>query len=438
MFHPDVTSISASAPAGLPKDQLLPIVLGGAVTLLGLVVISGWLAQIQVMVEFRAGLVAMVFNTALCFALAGGAVLLQALAHRPMPMLQHIVGAGMLVLCALILADHIQDTDLGIDWAFLHLWLRDGNVRPGRMAPNTAIGFMLVGACLVLMSRIASKLHERLFQILVFCVGAIGLTGLVGYATAPDQIFGWTRSARMALHTGVGMVALALALWVSWYRMRGARTRFFGLDERIGFKSAAILSVSTLTAGLTGFVFHQAILEDSLREKLQFRLDGQRRVIYTVLTEARTATHHASRDRQLLAHAQALSGGSANDVDMTMINADMNDLLGSGFHGVALYALDGRLLLQAGEQATSPGPAGLALPPRDNDTATLSWEDQIMLDTSTPLLRNGVAFARLDLRQRLPILQTQLFDLRGLGRTGEIVLCAGRPTTLVCLPSGRQ
>ena len=443
MFQHDVFQLDPASSAGaLPgsrKYELLPILLGGTVAILGLTVISGWLLQIRALVEFRAGLVAMVFNTALCFSLAGGAVLLAALARRPMAWLQNIIGASMVALCALILAEHLLDRSLGIDLAFLHVWLRDGNVRPGRMAPNTAIGFMLAGACLVLMTRIASKAQERVYRTLVVCIGAIGLTGLVGYASAPDQIFGWTRSARMALHTGAGMVTLAAALWVSWHRMpHGAGKRFFGLDDRIGFMSAAILSVSTLTAGLTGFAFHQAILEDSLREKLQFRLDGQRRVIPTVLAEARTATQHAARDRQLLAHALALSSGRPGEVDMDLVNADMTDLLRSGFHSVALYALDGRLLFRAGPTVAKSGPDRLALPDRDNESATLSWEDQMVLDTSTPLLRNGAAFARLHLRQRLPILQVQLFDLRGLGNTGEIVMCAGRPATLVCLPSGRQ
>ncbi len=434
--HP---SLGSAASPDASRRRLLPLLLGGAIALLGLVVMSGWLLEVRAMVEFRTGLVAMVFNTALCFTLTGAALLLPALMRRPMALLQNIIGATVALLCALVLVEHVFDQDLGVDWAFLHVWLRDGNVRPGRLAPNTAIGFMLAGACLILMTRIASKAHERLFHVLVFCIGGIGMTGLVGYAIAPDQLFGWARSARMALHTAVGMVALAVALWASWYHLqRAAGTRFFGLDDRIGFMSAAILSVSTLTAGLTGFVFHQAILEQSLREKLQFRLDGQRRVIFTVITEARSTSKHARRDRQLLAHARALADGNANDADLRLLHADINDLLRSGFDGVTLSAPDGRALYQAGARTAAPGPQALDLPDSDQESARLRWDDHVVLDTSAPLLQDGVVFARLDLRQRLPILQTQLFDLRGLGKTGEIVLCAGRPATLVCLPSGRQ
>jgi diguanylate cyclase (GGDEF)-like protein/PAS domain S-box-containing protein len=404
--------------------------------LLGLVVMSGWLLQVREMVEFHAGLVAMTFNTALCFALAGAALLLPALLRRPLAALRNLAGAALIILCALILAEYFLGHDLGVDWAFLHRWLRDGNVRPGRMAPNTAVGFMLVGSCLILMTRIASKGRELLFQILVFCVAGIGLTGLIGYAIAPELLFGWARSARMALHTGVGMVAVAVTLWSSWYHLQRERgIRFFGLDDRIGFMSAAILAVSTLTAGMTGFVFHQSILESSLREKLQFRLDGQRRVIFTVISQARTAAEHASHDRELLAHAQALADGDAN---LAPLQADFNDLMREGYYGVALYGLDGRLLLRAGAKAELGASSMLALPDRGQEIAALGWDGQIVLDTSIPLVKDGAAFARLDLRQRLPILETQLFDLRGLGETGEIVVCAGRPAALLCLPSGRQ
>ncbi len=419
--------------------QTLPIVLAGAVFLLGLVVIGGWLLQVRVLVEFRAGLVAMVFNTALCFALAGAAVLWPVLRRRPMALLQNLVGTLLIFLCAIILAEHLTDRDLGVDWAFLHEWLRDGNTRPGRMAPNTAIGFMLVGACLILMTRIANKSQERLFQVLVFCVAAIGSTGLVGYAIAPDLLFGWARSARMALHTGAGMVALAMALWASWYHLqRGEGTRFFGLDDRISFMSAAILCVSTLTAGLTGFVFQQNVLESSLRDKLQFRLDGQRRVMFTVITQARVASEHAGRDRQLLAHAQSLASGNANAASMPLIDADFSDLLRAGFHRVALWSNDGRLLYEAGAAAATPGASLLGLPQRGEESASLSWDGHIMLDTSVPVRDAGMTIGRLDLRQRLPILQAQLFDIRGLGETGEIVICAGRKAALVCLPSVRQ
>jgi diguanylate cyclase (GGDEF)-like protein/PAS domain S-box-containing protein len=425
---------SASAPARLPT---LPIVLASAVTLLGLVVMGGWLLQVRQLVELRVGLVAMTFNTALCFALAGAAVLLPALRRRPMARLRDVTGGAMIVLCALILAEYVLGRDLGIDWPALHRWLRDGNVRPGRMAPNTALGFMLVGSCLILMTRIASKARELLFQILVFCVAGIGLTGLIGYAIAPELLFGWARSARMALHTGAAMVALSIALWSGWYHLQRQRgIRFFGLDDRIGFMSAAILAVSTLAAGMTGFVFHQSILESSLRDKLQFRLDGQRRVMFTVVSQARLAAEHASHDRELLAHAQALANGDAN---LAPLQADLNDLLREGYDGVALYGLDGRLLLQAGNKGVSRPSERLALPDRGDETAALAWDGQIVLDTSIPLVNDGVPFARLDLRQRLPVLETQLFDLRGLGQTGEIVVCAGRaPSTLLCLPSGRQ
>ncbi|WP_426107715.1 diguanylate cyclase domain-containing protein [Massilia sp. TSP1-1-2] len=426
-------------PPALPQLHLLPILLSGAITLLGLLVLSGWLLHLRVLVEFGNGMVAMVVNTALCFTLAGIAILLPALLRRPMPDLRNMTGAALSILGALILFEHVFDRNLGIDWTLLQDWLLDGNIRPGRMAPNTAVGFILSGACLILMTRIASKAQERLFQILIFCVATIGLTGLVGYTLAPEQLFGWARSARMALHTAAAMLALAVAMWSSWHHLqRGEGTRYFGLDDRIGFMSAAILCVSTFTAGMTGFVFQQTLLEGSLRDKLQSRLDGQRRVIYTVVTQARTAAEHAGGDRELTAHAAVVAGGNASEADKTLLMAEMDDLVRARFLGAALWSVQGKLLYAAGATVPPPGAGALALPGHAHQTAALVWDQEIMLDTSIALLADGKAYARLDLRQRLPILQTQLFDLRGLGETGEIVICAGRVATLVCLPSGRQ
>lgn len=127
MFQSDVRSCNAGAQANSRKHKLLPILVSGAAVIPGLVLVCGWL----------------------------------------------ILGKSTLEL------------DLGINWAFLHPWLRDGNVHPGRMPPSTAIGLLLAGASLVMLTRIASKAQQRWLQILVCCVAVIGLTGLVGYAIEP-------------------------------------------------------------------------------------------------------------------------------------------------------------------------------------------------------------------------------------------------------------
>ena len=153
----------------------LPTVFGIALASLGLTVLLGWLLHVRAMVEIRAGYVAMVFNTALCFALTGSALALPGLLGKPTPKFQALVGGTIFILCAMIFTEHLFDTGLGIDWAFLHTWLADGNIRPGRLVPNIAIGFMLIGATLILMNHVSNKWQASAVQILTFGVLAIDL-----------------------------------------------------------------------------------------------------------------------------------------------------------------------------------------------------------------------------------------------------------------------
>jgi len=404
---------------------------------MGVTVMSGWMLRVPVMVEFRAGMVAMVFNTALCFTMTGLALALPGLLRRPLPQVQAAFGTVLTLIGAMLLFEHISDRALGIDWASLHTWLNDGNTRPGRPAPNTAIGFMLLGVSLVLLGRITTRAREFGFRFVLFCLFGIGVTGLLGYMLSPDQLFGWARSARMAIPTALGMLLAAAALTASFRRAATSFSgAFSGLDEKITFVSAAVVCVVALTAGLTGFVFQEHVLKSSLRDKLQSRLDSQRNIIKTELQQLRTASAHASTDLHLLAPAYL----AALAPDNLQAKADLTDELDSLIHGgvrrAVLVASDGHVVGQAGQPDTATAAVQLALPPIQGQQAFMAWEGELMLHTSATVSYKGVAFGQLFLSQRMEMTPTHLANLSGLGSTGEIAVCGGRPTTLVCLPSG--
>jgi diguanylate cyclase (GGDEF)-like protein/PAS domain S-box-containing protein len=421
----------------------LPRLLGLLLLGLGLEVMAGWLLQVPVMVEIRRGLVAMVFNTALCFALAGAALVLPGL-HRPLRWLPGVIGALLFGLTSLILIEQLYDVSLGIDWAFLHTWLRDGNIRPGRLAPNTAIGFMLAGTCLILLNHITSRRRERIFKVAVFCMLVVGLTGLVGYLLSPDQLFGWARSARMALHTATGMIVLALALWCAGQQQIGVNSHgFLNEEEKISFMSAAVMCVVALMAGLTAFVFQQSILETSQRDKLQFRLNGQLGMIQVALEQGSRLADRVAQDerwheaaRQRVLHHSGLIAASGTW-------PEFDALLRHGFVSARLSLPDGTLVYATGRAMTAH-PDALDLPGSHDRQVALIWDGLLGLRSTLPLANNGQTFAYLILVQAMPVLQSQLFDLRGLGSTGEVMLCGERADPidpagrLTCLPSGRR
>jgi hypothetical protein len=66
---------------------------------IGTMVMAGWLLHIPIMVQFKFGLVPMVFNTALCFPLTGITLLLDNLKTDVCVRTQTTIAAFLTVLC---------------------------------------------------------------------------------------------------------------------------------------------------------------------------------------------------------------------------------------------------------------------------------------------------------------------------------------------------
>ncbi|WP_338759741.1 hypothetical protein [Massilia sp. METH4] len=89
-------------------------VVGALLLGLGINTILGWCLRVPAMVEIIRGLVPMVFNTGLCFALTGLALWLN---NRERRLPRTLIGWVLLVPCTLTLAEHVTDVSLGIDIA---------------------------------------------------------------------------------------------------------------------------------------------------------------------------------------------------------------------------------------------------------------------------------------------------------------------------------
>ena len=84
----------------------------------------------------------MVFNTGASFFLYGVALCLS----RDGEIARRVRTGICLAVVALMLITLVEtalDVDLGVNLASLHTWYDYGNTRPGRMAPNSALAFLL-------------------------------------------------------------------------------------------------------------------------------------------------------------------------------------------------------------------------------------------------------------------------------------------------------
>lgn len=180
----------------------------------GLLVVAGWMLNIDPLKRVLPGLVAMKFNTALGLVFAGAG-----LWWRKRTSLGLALGALVTLLGALTLAEYLAGLELGIDQLFFRDILEppEAAFAPGRMAPSTALCFLLFGVAL-----------------------------MASGETVRRPGFGSTRSANVSRGIGYGAELLALtATVISGFSLIAYPTGALFLRQLPGSVSVAL---STATA----------------------------------------------------------------------------------------------------------------------------------------------------------------------------------------------
>lgn len=397
---------------------------------LGGFVLLGWLTRQAWMVQLQSGLVAMVFNTAISFLLAG--VGLAALARNgKSARLVVLACAGLiLALCVLVLAQWLAGVHIGVDATALHAWMNDGNPDPGRMAPNTCIGFIL-GACVLIGLATTSgppgARGSRVLRGLVFALFLTALTGFVGYWLRTDIVLEW-RHVRMALPTAVGLLVLSMGLW-SVLNQRSP-PGLEASERQISRAAAVVLTIIVLAAGLSGFAIlvgqTQGAIEAGLKQRLDFRI---------------ALLEDALRDGQTAAAILASTPALADFVEQSQAEGSRPVpaplLVGHGLSGLQVVSLKGKILLSEGALAQSPS---IDVPLDGFGHDRLRWEGMLLLRTVTPVrAADGSVVAHVVAERAMPQLANRLTDVPDDYPTGEIAICVDAgDAQLTCLPNARN
>lgn len=223
------------------------LVLGGSAALmaalLGTLVLFGWHLGNVALIQVSPGFVPMQYNTALGFLLTG-AGLLSLTFERPR--LAVICGTLVGMIGAATLAEYLAEIDLGIDQVFMLHYVTVETSHPGRMAPNTALCFVLSALAVVLHGALGARRDARsAVGALGALIVGLGVVAIAGYAANLEGAYGWGDLTRMAVHTAGGFVAVGLGLMgVSWEA--GEESGF--LPEWLS--SATAIGVTTGTVAL--------------------------------------------------------------------------------------------------------------------------------------------------------------------------------------------
>src|SRR5919199_4664924 len=141
---------------GLPSAlRSISQVASAVVILVGCLVLVGWMLDIETLKRILPGLLAMNATAAIAFILAG--VSLRLLRAERVDQRRLRIAQGCAFAVALVgllkLIEVLFGWDVGIDQLFFREKLDVGYQLPNRMAPNTALNFLLVGSALLLLDR---------------------------------------------------------------------------------------------------------------------------------------------------------------------------------------------------------------------------------------------------------------------------------------------
>ncbi len=164
--------------------------------LTGLIALAGWALDVEQLKSVLPGLIAMNPLTAICFILSAVALWLRACGQLGRQQrLGSVLGAAVALVGGLKLGSYLFGFDIPID-----RWLFAGSLGTNRMAPNTALCFLLSGTALAGLDWVTSRGFWPA-QWAVLLVATVSLVSLVGYAYGATSLYQMASYVPIALNT---------------------------------------------------------------------------------------------------------------------------------------------------------------------------------------------------------------------------------------------
>ncbi|HBE59559.1 MAG TPA: hypothetical protein DEG17_04125 [Cyanobacteria bacterium UBA11149] len=180
-------------------------------------VICGWVFNIPFLKGILPNLPTMKVNTAVCFILGGGYLWLSSVKFNrntkqkknKIKSIKFFLALLLIVIPLLTLIQYGFNINLGIDELLMKQPEAPGSVAaPGRMAPNTALAFLLEGLAFLLFN----LPHPRYLAAQIMAIGTwlLGFLGVLGYLYHTTYFYTAGSFTGMAIHTAISLLILSL------------------------------------------------------------------------------------------------------------------------------------------------------------------------------------------------------------------------------------
>ncbi|MBP9146174.1 MAG: PAS domain-containing protein [Thermoanaerobaculia bacterium] len=195
---------------------------GALAVFVGVTVLVGWALDLGALKSILPGWVSVKPNTALAFILTGMGLLFSFRPHSSLNLRPAAFVSRLVRLCALLagliglltLSEYAFGWNAGIDlWLFPEPAGTVGTSHPGRMAPDTALCFVLIASALEL-AGVARKTKRALVAaaLLGSLVTTMALVEMLSYFSPALRTYGWGGLTMMALPTATLFAVLGVSL----------------------------------------------------------------------------------------------------------------------------------------------------------------------------------------------------------------------------------
>lgn len=282
--------------------QIAYLALSILLIMLGISVIIGWYTKQIYLIQVLPNFAPMQFNTALGFLIAG----LSLIFLNYLKSLSILLSIILFLLGFITFLQYLFGFNTGLDQLFMSHYISVKTSHVGRMAPNTALCFSLSAITLFIICfsyRKATNFNTAL--VIAILIGLLGTSALFGYLSGIPTAYGWGNLTRMAIHTSIGFILIAIALilyLIPFLELHQSNRSYF--PPLLTFLVAAslfslfwhVLEINEEEKVRANIEKEQSYINEKVSSLLNSKLDALDRLFSRISTDTYTTSENLTHD----------------------------------------------------------------------------------------------------------------------------------------------
>lgn len=204
-------------------------------------------------------------------------------------------------------------------------------------------------------------------------------------------------------------------------------------SRRITVLGGLILVVLTVIAGVVVYGIMERQTESILSTSLKLSLKSRASLFESKLRTRLHGVVTVATRPFLIQQIKKIDAEPGDPKAKFYLQRGINSFLRTGFSALAIQDAQGRQVVSAGHFVEDPS---VSVPIEFQVPGRLLWNGGLMLASRMALRDQGKVVGYVRAQAKLPSLTNIMFDIDSLGKTGELVICAGLTAkTIQCFPS---